>query len=84
MSLLTLKHVEASGHESVQQAHSVSFKPKGYAPGGDTPTDRAQLEAFGCTGIGGPVDESGWCCYGSGIVYVMNDAGSTVSKYDLD
>lgn len=82
MSMLTIKHVEASGYESIRQAHSVSYKPKGYAPGGDTPTGNAKLEVFGCTGDGGPVSD-GWCCYADGKVYVMNDAGSTVGVYDL-
>ena len=83
MSMLTIKHVERSGHESIIQAHSVSYKPKGHAPGGDTPAESATLEAFGCTGDGGPVSD-GWCCYGNGKVFVMNDAGSTVGNYDLD
>lgn len=82
MSLLTIKHVEKSGHESIQQAHSISYHPKGVD--GREPKDKPCLEAFGCTGIGGPVDEHGWCCYANGIVYIMNDSGSTVGKYDLD
>lgn len=77
MSLLTLKHVEKDGHEGLQQAHSVSFNP------GDKDKETS-LEAFGCTGIGGAVDQDGYCKYASGTVYVMNDAGSTVGVYRLD
>ena len=83
MSLLTIKHVEKNGHESVQQCHSVSFTPK-EAAHPDTNEPRDELVAFGCTGIGGAVDEHGVCHYGSGTVYVMNDAGATVGKYILN
>lgn len=83
MSLLTIKHVEKDGHESIQQAHSVSFYPARETEGGK-PNDEAHLEVFGCTEIGGAVDEHGHCRYGSGVVYVMNDAGSTVGKYELN
>lgn len=76
MSMLTIKHVEKSGHEGIQMAHGVSVS-KG-------PNNTKAVEAFGCTGIGGAVDESGHCTYGTGKVYVMNDAGATVGFYDLD
>jgi hypothetical protein len=83
MSLLTIKHVEKSGYESIQQAHSVSFTPAKLAhPDKVDPKD--ELIAFGCTGKGGAVDSDGVCRYGDGTVYVMNDAGSTVGKYHLN
>lgn len=78
--MLTLKHVEKSGHESIRMAQNVSYKPDGME--GVEPR-KPVLEAFGCTGDGGPVS-NGWCCFGDGIVYVMNDHGSTVAKYDLN
>jgi hypothetical protein len=80
LSLLTIKHIETGGYESMQQAHSVSFHPNGID--GDevkTPT----LIAYGCTAKGGATDEHGVCRYGTGDVFVMNDAGSTVGKYRL-
>ena len=80
MSMLTIKHIEKGGHESIRMAHSVSFKPDGIE---GVNAGRPVLEAFGCTGDGGPVS-NGWCCYGDGKVFVMNDAGSTVGNYDLD
>ena len=80
MSLLTIKHVEKDGHESIQQAHSVSFVPHDE----ESKVKKSRLDAFGCTGQGGAVDDDGCCSYSSGIVYVMNDAGSTVGKYDLN
>ena len=67
------------GHESIRMAHSVEYKPEGMQ---DADPRTPVLEAFGCTGDGGPVS-NGWCCYGSGKVFVMNDAGSTVGTYDL-
>lgn len=76
MSLLTIKHVEKSGHESIQQAHNVCFNP------GDGKVITS-VEAFGCTGRGGAVDADGHCSYVDGKVYVMNDAGATVGNYDL-
>lgn len=78
MSMLTIKHIE-NGHESIRMAHSVSYKASGTE---DCNNGKPTLEAFGCTGDGGPVS-NGWCCYGSGKVFVMNDAGSTVGSYDL-
>lgn len=83
MSLLTIKHVEKCGHESIQQARNVSFTPKALAHP-DTMNPHDELIAFGCTGIGGPVDDHGVCRYGDGKVYVMNDAGATVGNYDLN
>lgn len=76
MSMLTIKHVEKSGHESIQQAHNVSFDPGDQA-------QETTLFAYGCTAKGGAVDDDGVCRYGTGVVYVMNDAGATVGKYDF-
>lgn len=81
--MLTLKHIETSGHESIQQARSVDFTPaRASHPDDTSPHD--QLIAFGCTAIGGAVDADGVCRYGDGIVYVMNDHGSTVAQYYLN
>lgn len=72
MSLLTLKHIDIDGYEHIQMAHSVAYLP-----------DKEELDAFGCTQIGGAVDQHGYCRYGTGTVYVMNDSGSTVGRYYL-
>jgi hypothetical protein len=80
MSMLTIKHVDRSGHESIRMAHSVAYNPDGME--GHEPR-KPIVEAYGCTGDGGPVSD-GWCCYADGKVYVMNDAGSTVGNYDLN
>lgn len=72
--MLTVKHIEPSGHESIHPAVRVSFQP------------RAQLEdkswAAQCVFIDTPKMET--IALGSwGAIYVMNDAGKTVAKYDL-
>jgi hypothetical protein len=72
--MLTIKHVEELGHESIQAARSVSYDPAG----GGT------LIAFGCEPNGGAVDADGVCRYGDGRVYVMNENGATVGTYNLD
>jgi len=70
---LTVRHIERSGHESVTQAVSVSFEPaRGKSP--------AQLIAFG---VPSPISD-GCNRYGDGKIFVMNEAGATVAKYDLD
>jgi hypothetical protein len=75
--MLTVKHVERSGHEGVTTAESVIFDP---ATGADNEWPHGQVVAFG---VPRPVSD-GCNRYGNGLVYVMNDGGSTVAKYDLD
>lgn len=75
--MLTVKHVEKSGHESVTTAESVSFDP---AAGENNEYPRGQLLAFGTPRpITGVFDQ-----YSSGTVYVMNSTGATVAIYRLD
>lgn len=73
---LTVRHLEPSGHESITQAISVSFQPGTNPPGDNEDT---QLIAFG---VPNPVSD-GCNRYASGTVYIMNEAGATVAKYDL-
>jgi hypothetical protein len=75
--MLTVKHVEKSGHQSVTPAETVVFDP---AVGKNNEWPKGQVVAFG---VPQPVSD-GCNRYGTGIVYVMNDHGSTVAKYDLD
>lgn len=75
--MLTVKHVERSGHESVTVAATVIFDP---ATGQDKEYPNGQVVAFGV-----PMPVSDGCNrYSGGIIYVMNDHGSTVAKYDLN
>lgn len=82
--MLTIKHIEVNGCESLNTAESVSFYPKGQDIGRPdlqaTVDSSPQLVAFG-----GSCKLSGdHSTYGSGVVYVMNDAGKTVGVYELD
>lgn len=70
---LTVKHIEPSGHERLMQALSVS-----YQPGGDA---GASAKVFAFNTAHHPTD--GAPVFDCGTVYVMNEAGATVAKYDL-
>lgn len=81
--MLTVKHIEACGLESIVQCAKVSFLPK-YKPedkslGNDTQNALDQVVAWDTDRN---VNE-GNHRYTSGRIYVMNDAGATVAKYDL-
>jgi hypothetical protein len=78
--MLTLRHVEASGHESVRAAVEVGYQPKN-ANGAAVPK---ALFAYGCPGPDSGAQHGGVVEYGNGRVFVMNDAGETVALYDLD
>lgn len=75
--MLTVKHVEKSGYESINLAEVVTFDP---AVGSNNEWPKGQVVAFG---VKQPMSD-GYNRYGNGIVYVMNDQGSTVAKYNLD
>jgi len=69
--MLTILHVEPSGHESLVQAKRITIEPS--VVGDNVETRFLHYES-----------ESGAVItLGSGIVYVMNDAGKTVGKYKL-
>lgn len=69
--MLSVKRVLASGHEDIAQARRVSYQPA-KANGTDAPETVFVEDENGNT--------QGFI---EGTVYVMNDAGSTVSKYSL-
>lgn len=69
--MFSVKRVLSSGHEDITQARRVSYQPA-KANGTDVP-ETVFVE-----------DDSGHTQgFVEGTVYVMNDAGSTVSKYSL-
>lgn len=70
--MLTIKHREDSGYETVTTAESTSFIPK-------TNDTRAELIAFG---VPNPISD-GCNRYCDGVVYVMNERGSTVATYSF-
>jgi hypothetical protein len=70
--MLTVKHVETDGHESVVSATNVdSFEKNGKT--------RALVRVFGVSHFPAGVGE-----YQNGVIYVMNENGKTVAKYNLD
>ena len=71
--MLTIKHIEKSGSESISEAKEISF----YG-------DERQAPRVHAYGVGDPDAVDGHIQYGNGIVYVMNASGSTIAKYDLD
>lgn len=80
---LTVKHVEANGYEGVIQATHVSFIPKELCHADDT-NPRAEVIAYGVPALPGGAFQDGVGRFTNGMIYVMNEAGATVSKYDLD
>jgi hypothetical protein len=75
---LTVKHIEEGAYESVIQAISTSYDP------GSGPDRPPTFTAYGVPLRPGSADEGGYASYSSGAVYVMNEAGATVARYDLD
>lgn len=73
--MFTVKHVEKNGHMSLRTASEVWYDP---AVGEQDEYPHGQLLAGNGSGTEHPFR------YSSGVVYVMNDKGSTVSRYDLD
>lgn len=83
--MLTVKHIEVSGHESLYPATRVSYKPRMRSDG--TPADKGEdgggseysaACVFIDTPKGDTVPLGSW-----GAFYVMNETGKTVAKYDL-
>lgn len=77
--MLTIKHCTPLGNEAIYETPEATFSPYG----SPTDTDHSTTPLTGSvwyvrTGAGGELIE-----LRSGTVYVMNDAGSTVAKYDL-
>lgn len=70
---LTVKHIELNGFESITQATHINFIP------GDKTTS-TEVIAFG---VPTPVSD-GRNRYTNGRIFVMNEGGATVAKYDLD
>ena len=71
--MLTIKHIEMDGHESVMSAVSVSFN-----------AEKNELTGFGSPGPDEGSRKDGVIVYGSGHIYVMNENGKTVAAYNLE
>jgi hypothetical protein len=83
--MLTVKHMEITGHENIYPAVRVSYQPRQRADGSayDAQDPNASSDDIAaCVFIDTPKGDT--VCLGSwGAFYVMNDAGKTVAKYDL-
>lgn len=79
--MLTVKHIEKSGHQGIRSCRDVVFDP---AIGQNKEYPNGQVVAFGVPADEGVVGPDGVCRFGSGHVYVMNEHGATVAKYILD
>lgn len=79
--MFTIKHLSPHGNESLYEAREVIFLPAPPSPGYSQPagTSTVSLSNFQFK----PADSNAFEELSDGTVYVMNDAGSTVSKYDL-
>jgi hypothetical protein len=77
--MLSIKHIEENGCESIRMVTSVSYSPPGPDAGEGFP--RGRVVAFGRRETEDGRDNVSQ--YGGGHIYVMNDQGSTVAKYDL-
>lgn len=73
--MFTVKHTSPTWEDSIYAATRVRFTPRPTIPmsTGDLPPETVWVNEGGHEF---PIT--------NGVVYVMNDAGSTVSKYDLD
>jgi hypothetical protein len=75
--MLTVKHIRFDGAETVDVAERVIFYPSDKADMSGTPTPYAG-GSVSLVGARAAIGD-----YHHGVVYVMNDKGATISKYDL-
>lgn len=77
--MLTLKHITPMGNEAIYAAHSVSYTPHPEPLEHPSPDHGPLIGTLWYQDVpGAPMIE-----LRDGTVYVMNDKGSTVGKYDL-
>lgn len=79
--MFTIKHLSPHGNESLYEARIVSFLPAPTAAGLDQPVNTATHQ-LGTLAFN-EYDKIGLSELRDGSVYVMNENGSTVAKYDL-
>lgn len=80
--MFTVKHVERDGFEGIVQAMDVTFHPGRDCHGEDL-GHIAEFVAFGVPGPNAGARLDGVVRYGTGTIYVMNEAGKTVGCYHL-
>jgi hypothetical protein len=74
--MLTIKTISPSGFEALKEVKSVFYSPGMVLPPPSTYEEPAMVTYWR------PGDETGETIY-EGLVYVMNDNGKTVAKYNL-
>lgn len=79
--MFTIKHLTHDGNEALYEALMVSFMPAPTAVGLDQPAGTS-AHRLGTLAFSEP-RQVGLNELRDGSVYVMNENGSTVSKYDL-
>jgi hypothetical protein len=86
--MLTVKHIAADGREGLYQAYEVNFAPTPEAQRVKTRSPIESAHAGGSVMLIKPAmnpGEIGSYTLGleGGTIFVMNDVGKTVSRYDL-
>ena len=80
--MLTVKCIRVTGHEDVYPATRASYQPS-LEDGKPLPPNCASTKATApCVFIDTPKGDT-FMAADAGSVYVMNDAGKTVAKYEL-
>ena len=74
--MLTIKHIGVDGDESVRQALEVRYSRR-------APYDRPAVNTNWAGAVYADLEGNSMVTFEGGTVYVMNDAGATVAKYDL-
>lgn len=79
--MMTIKHISLGGRETIYPAFSVEFRPKGWVPNDEVTA--ADQPAPPSRVLGFTEDRFVVCEIQDGTVFVMNEFGKTVSRYDL-
>lgn len=74
--MLTVKHISITRHESIHECSRVTFHPQKEGTPGEFSEPQVFIEHP--NGLGG-----GFFALG-GRIYVMNNEGNTISKWDLE
>lgn len=76
--MLTVKHIEDTGHENIYPAARVSYQPRQVLESVNVGPNTLAPCVFIDTPKGDTVPLGSF-----GVFYVMNEAGKTIAKYDM-
>lgn len=80
--MLTVKHVEVTGHQNLYPATRVSFQPR--MLNGQEVDDHVAGKGVSAPNVFIDTPKGDTLCLGSwGAFYIMNETGKTVQKWDL-